>query len=123
MRPVLRICHMGVLCEADPVALEEGVYHLLSHMDLGCLHWSHSADHPDISQPENSLQLAKLEMPIGDWEKRDKRVFHDIHIHNRKAARTPSHPAVSGLQSRNHSHLNSRHVLSLPLATRRHKHL
>ena len=35
------------------------------------------------SSPHYCSQLAKLEMPIGDWEKRDKRVFHDIHIHNR----------------------------------------
>jgi len=81
---------MGVLCETNAVALEEGVYHLLSHMDMGCLHWSHSADHPGFPQPEDSLQLAKLEMPIGDWENCDKRVFHNI----RKAARTASDPTV-----------------------------
>ena len=30
---------LQVLCETNAVALEEGVYHLLSHMDMGCLHW------------------------------------------------------------------------------------
>ena len=39
----------------------------------------------------------------------------------RKAARATSHPAVAGLQPRNNSHLNCRHVLPLPLATSRHK--
>ena len=39
----------------------------------------------------------------------------------RKAARAASHPAVSGLQPRNNSHLDRRHVLPLSLATCRHK--
>jgi len=118
MWAVLRISHMGVLCEADAVAIEEGVYHLLSHVDLGRIHWSHSADHPDISEPPNSLQLAKLEMSIGDWKNRDKRVFN-----NRKTARTTSDTAISGLQPRDNSRLNRRHVLPLPLAQGRHQYL
>merc|ERR1712012_1528760 len=118
---VLPNFNMGVLRSANTITAQEGIHHLLSHLDLGGFHRSDSSDHPDISQPSDSFELEKPEMSIRHRKDIDKWVYHHHYI--RQIARAKSNSTIAGLQLGDYPCVHRCHVLPLSFAQGGHKHL